>query len=107
MLCITFMFSCIVCIWSCISFWRSAGSLVAWIFSICCCIFFMFSRIWGICLSMSMLIAGLVGGAFSCADTIGADRAQAMNAVIRTEDFILIFPIGLHTFLSPLLLSTG
>jgi hypothetical protein len=42
-----------------------------------------------------MLIAGLVGADLSCADTMGADRAQATNVDISIEVFIAMFPSGL------------
>jgi hypothetical protein len=42
-----------------------------------------------------MLIAGLAGADFSCADTIGADRAQATNVDINIEVFMAVFPSGL------------
>ena len=65
-------------------------------------------RIWGICLSMSMLIAGLAGADFSCADTIGADSAQAaIAATISIEVFMAVFPSGLNKFMFPLLATTG
>jgi len=51
-----------------------------------------------------MLIAGLAGADFSCADTIGADTAQATIAATNIELFIVVFPSGLNEF--KLLLST-
>jgi hypothetical protein len=92
---IVFMLSCMVCMCSCISFWRSFGSVVALGYPICCCISFMFSCIWNICLSMP--IAGLAGAEFFCADTIGADGAQATIAEISIGVFIVVFPLGLTT----------
>jgi hypothetical protein len=38
-----------------------------------------------------MLIAGLPGAAFSCADTIGTDSPQAMIAATSIEVFIAVF----------------
>jgi hypothetical protein len=67
----------------------------------------MFSCIWDICLSMSMLIAGLAGADLSCADTMGADRAQATIAEISIEVFIAVFPLGLRKVMFPLLATTG
>jgi len=54
-----------------------------------------------------MLIAGLAGADFSCADTMGADRAQATIAGISIEVFIAVFPLGLNNFMFPLLATTG
>jgi hypothetical protein len=42
-----------------------------------------------------MLIAGLAGADLSCADTMGADRAQATNEEISIDVFIAVFPSGL------------
>jgi hypothetical protein len=46
-----------------------------------------------------MLIAGLAGADFSCADTMGADRAQATIVEISIEVFIAVFPLGLNGFM--------
>jgi len=43
-----------------------------------------------------MLIAGLAGADFSCADTTGADKAQATIAEISIEIFIAVFLSGLN-----------
>jgi hypothetical protein len=56
---------------------------------------------------MSMLIAGLAGADFSCADTIGADKAQATIAEISIEVFIAIFPSGLNENKLLLLATVG
>jgi hypothetical protein len=54
-----------------------------------------------------MLIAGLAGADFSCADTIGADRAQATIAATSIEVFIAVFPSGLNEFKLLLLATAG
>jgi hypothetical protein len=101
------MFSYVVCMCSRISFWRSAGSVVAPSYFICCRISFMFSFILDICLSMPMLIAGLAGAGFFCADTIGAGGAQATIAEISIEVFIVVFRLGLNKFTFSLPTATG
>jgi hypothetical protein len=55
---------------------------------------------------MSMLIAGLAGADFSCADTMGADRAQATIVATSIEVFMAVFPLGLNEF-KLLLLATA
>jgi hypothetical protein len=45
-----------------------------------------------------MLIAGLAGADFSCADTTGADNAQAAIAATSIEVFITVVPSGLIKF---------
>src|ERR1035437_508035 len=100
---IAFMFSCMVCMCSCISFWRSFGSVVALSYAICCRISFM----WDICLSLPILIAGLAGADFFCTDTIGPDGAPATIAETSIGVFIMVFPLGLNKFMLPLLASTG
>jgi hypothetical protein len=72
---------------------------------ICCRISFMFSFIWDI--RLSMLIAGLAGADFLCADTIGADGAQSTIAESSIGVFILVFPLGLNKFIFPLRAGTG
>jgi hypothetical protein len=67
----------------------------------------MFSCIWDLCLSMSMLIAGLAGADFSCADTIGAEIAQATIAAASIEVFIVAFRLGLIERGFPLLATAG
>jgi hypothetical protein len=42
-----------------------------------------------------MFIAGPPGADLSCADTMGADRAQATIAEISIEVFMVVFPFGL------------
>ncbi|MFS8084256.1 MAG: hypothetical protein ACMG6H_01365 [Acidobacteriota bacterium] len=42
-----------------------------------------------------------------CADTVGADRAQAAIAATSIELFILIFPSRLNELMLPLLVTTG
>jgi hypothetical protein len=54
-----------------------------------------------------MPIAGLAGADFFCADTIGADGAQATIAETNIGVFIVVFPLGLNKYLFPLLVSTG
>jgi hypothetical protein len=54
-----------------------------------------------------MPIAGLAGADFSCADTIGADRAQATIAATSIEVFIAVFPSGLNKFKLLLLAIAG
>ena len=84
------MFSCMVFICSCISFWRSFVSVVVAILSICCCIFFMFSCICGISLpfSISMFIGGVVAGGATCAKVMGTNKAPAKVAEISVEVFM-------------------
>src|SRR5450759_597335 len=83
-----------------VSFLRTG---VALSYSICCRISFM----WDICLSMPMLIAGLAGADFLCADTIGADGAQTTISETSIGIFILVFPFGLNKFMFPLLATAG
>jgi hypothetical protein len=42
-----------------------------------------------------MFIAGPPGAVLSCADTMGADKAQATIADISIEVFMVVFPFGL------------
>jgi hypothetical protein len=49
----------------------------------------------------------LAGAGFSCADTMGADRAQATIAEISIEVFIAVFPLGLNEFMFSLPETTG
>jgi hypothetical protein len=101
------MLSCMVCTCSCTGFWRFFGSVVALSYFICCCISFMLSFIWDICLSMPMLIAGLAGAGLSRADAISADGAPATIAESSIEVFIVVFPLGLNKFMFPLPATTG
>jgi hypothetical protein len=43
-----------------------------------------------------MLIADPAGADISCADTMGADRAQATIAAASIDVFIVIFPYGVE-----------
>jgi hypothetical protein len=54
-----------------------------------------------------MFIAGLAGTGFSWANAIGADKAQATNAEISIEGFIMVFLLKLNSFMFPLLAITG
>jgi len=56
---------------------------------------------------MSKLIGGLAGAEVSCADTMGADKAQATMAEISIEVFMVVFPLGLNKFMFSLLATTG
>jgi hypothetical protein len=54
-----------------------------------------------------MFIAGLAGAGLSCADTMGADKAQATIAEIMIEVFMAVFPLGLNNFEFPSLEFSG